>query len=1046
MPTAAAKRPRRASRAAARRQSSRRRLSSRGGAGSGSPSRADGGSSSGGAVSMTAEEMREVELMALINKVKRKATESEDERASSEGTKRWLSPLAMYAPLDDGLVTSGGPTDDGLTVDDILNRPLDMTSNWPASCPFVHQDFANDFLLRQQSRFVRSGYRCWWFLVFTLLVNALATVVTHLFSAVTDPSSILIAFGSLLGGYWLFFYMFFRMLYNAIRLRSECHFWLFQLFALVLIGLSAFNISSAIGNIMLVVEPLAPGSAVPVRLNPTLPVIAGGATTFLWLILLFWTFFLVRKSCYWRGLLPEKLLEMVREERKPSALSAWITSVFSAEPDSKKELRAECSLAHGELMIAGSLRVTKRLAYFRARVSFIEHSVTEVIPLDCVASIAARDDSLHLQLLPAAVNDLLAAEYVFVFDSPEEAAAAAAKASKLFKKWYRCDRKRDDDQAAAYVQQLSQQARDETDIRRRLLMLARSDWLALMRISTMAHYSAGDVIIAEGQPADKLLYVMTGSVRVERTEGAALRKGVSALGDAFADSKDDLGEAEEKSSGGESDSVASGGGSSGSGGGGGGNGEGEIVLELGEGQDIEDLLDGVGGILEQDYLYAKDMAGLMPWLLDGGSSSVSIVADGESDVVEIDVELLAALLTASELAPDGAVDDDGIEREAFSVAAWYKYIAIALGLRMELVADAIYEEKAEEAVDGGSMELVRATDGERVAALPATGFATKRGLNHEVRERFSLGHGDDLVKQFEGSFIQQQPGGRQLKKGKGSIFLTLHHICCEQSKRLLREAVTMRIPMDAVLGVLMRETGGVVVELGDHSELILQSKEGSELLSTLTVLWKNSAELAATVAESKRRVSTAPDASLAAAAAAAASSGVMAATRDAAVAAGTLPRPALSLLAREEQRHRSWLKSVLTAEDVSALFSGIPVRAKRNHAVIRTDKPLRGMYRLEEGRLRVQRSLHGQRVLLYYVEPGEIVGMEALLTGAPPSSAVFVDSDTATLRYLKLSDDFEQRLADAPSRAARLFRYMAIVLAERLERISRMLDPEFMMY
>ena len=52
-----------------------------------------------------------------------------------------------------------------------LDAPvLNTEANWPASCPVVHMDVDNDFLLQAKGRFVRQAFVFWiWIILCTVL-------------------------------------------------------------------------------------------------------------------------------------------------------------------------------------------------------------------------------------------------------------------------------------------------------------------------------------------------------------------------------------------------------------------------------------------------------------------------------------------------------------------------------------------------------------------------------------------------------------------------------------------------------------------------------------------------------------------------------------------------------------------------------------------------------------------------------------------------------------------------------------------------------------
>ena len=122
-----------------------------------------------------------------------------------------------------------------------------------------------------------------------------------------------------------------------------------------------------------------------------------------------------------------------------------------------------------------------------------------------------------------------------------------------------------------------------------------------------------------------------------------------------------------------------------------------------------------------------------------------------------------------------------------------------------------------------------------------------------------------------------------------------------------------------------------------------------------------------------------------------------------------------------------------------SLLAAAPMKSfARGDVVLNQDVPLRAIFFIEEGAVRVERQDHARTALLAVLEAGEFFGEMSFVDGAPTSARIVADAptrlraiDEATIEKLVMSD---------PSFAGRLYRSVAAILAERLRLTSMHLD------
>jgi CRP-like cAMP-binding protein len=126
------------------------------------------------------------------------------------------------------------------------------------------------------------------------------------------------------------------------------------------------------------------------------------------------------------------------------------------------------------------------------------------------------------------------------------------------------------------------------------------------------------------------------------------------------------------------------------------------------------------------------------------------------------------------------------------------------------------------------------------------------------------------------------------------------------------------------------------------------------------------------------------------------------------------------------------------AEEKSVLATAPSKSFAREEVVLGQNVPLRAIFFIEEGSVRVERQDRAQTALLAVLEAGEFFGEMSYVDGAPTSARIVADRPTR----LRVIDEatIDKLIAADPSFAGRLYRSIAAILAERLRLTSMHLD------
>lgn len=125
----------------------------------------------------------------------------------------------------------------------------------------------------------------------------------------------------------------------------------------------------------------------------------------------------------------------------------------------------------------------------------------------------------------------------------------------------------------------------------------------------------------------------------------------------------------------------------------------------------------------------------------------------------------------------------------------------------------------------------------------------------------------------------------------------------------------------------------------------------------------------------------------------------------------------------------------LDPTEESALLAAATSKSfDRNQLVFDQNVPLRAIYLIEDGSVRIERQERERTIPLAILAAGEFFGEMSFVDGAPTSAKALADEPT---RLKVIDETIVDNLAKAdPSFAGRLYRSIAAILVERLRLTS----------
>jgi CRP-like cAMP-binding protein len=122
------------------------------------------------------------------------------------------------------------------------------------------------------------------------------------------------------------------------------------------------------------------------------------------------------------------------------------------------------------------------------------------------------------------------------------------------------------------------------------------------------------------------------------------------------------------------------------------------------------------------------------------------------------------------------------------------------------------------------------------------------------------------------------------------------------------------------------------------------------------------------------------------------------------------------------------------AEEGALLAAATPRSFARNELVFDQNVPLRAIYVIEDGSIRIEREERGRTISLAILAAGEFFGEMSFVDGAPTSAKAVADEPT---RLRIIDEAIVENLAKTdPSFVGRLYRSIAAILVERLRLTS----------
>jgi CRP-like cAMP-binding protein len=131
----------------------------------------------------------------------------------------------------------------------------------------------------------------------------------------------------------------------------------------------------------------------------------------------------------------------------------------------------------------------------------------------------------------------------------------------------------------------------------------------------------------------------------------------------------------------------------------------------------------------------------------------------------------------------------------------------------------------------------------------------------------------------------------------------------------------------------------------------------------------------------------------------------------------------------------------LKPDEEDALLVAATTRSlERNQCIFDQDAPLRAIYVIEDGSVRIERQDRDTTTTLAILAAGEFFGEMSFVDGEPTSAKAVADEPTR----LRIIDEaaVDSLVAKDPSFAGRLYRSIAAILVERLRLTSMHLSVD----
>eukprot|EP00752_Nemacystus_decipiens_P001585 g1546.t1 len=462
----------------------------------------------------------------------------------SAGPEKWRrvrrGAHVSYQPFDVEDYEEAASDDDDVPMQfPPLTETSDDRKNWPKSCPFLHMKF-EEMAIKDKKKFIGTAYYFWHYLVWTLLFNLCAAIVTSLISPSPKEDQVFFAFLLAFLGFWWFFFGHFRLLYHAMRYRKSGLYLLYQLETTVIFFIALYQIFSAMGNMTQLLAPLAPGSAVPVRQNPMAGAVLLGIASGLWFIVLMFCFYFIRKVHYFKNL-PLSIERDIYRKEAGAALpepkrtcSTMITDLFREKLD-KAHPPTKCGMLQGkDLWLQGMITLETLFVEYRADVHVFDHLVHERFHYQDVLAIKTSGKSnITFQLVHPTKRHLEDLEMEFDFSDSQVRDTVYKAATKL---WRRVGRNSDlltreraeklkkmrkvgraadiDDENPDLVDAFNKARRMETRERLNDHMVTYKDWQRILEAVKIHVLTEGQNLVDTGDDFTSIFHVAQGKIEV----------------------------------------------------------------------------------------------------------------------------------------------------------------------------------------------------------------------------------------------------------------------------------------------------------------------------------------------------------------------------------------------------------------------------------------------------------------------------------------------------------------------------------------------------
>lgn len=195
--------------------------------------------------------------------------------------------------------------------------------NWPRSCPVLHLDIKNDFILNAQKKLVLSLYRFWLYVFWIGVLNFIGVMATQLTANITSGSQLVLSFLLAVVVLFVVFFTYFRALYWAIRLHSNVLFIWFYIMSVIMWAYYGYVIVIAISLMSILAEPLAPGTQLPVKINPIFPMVVFTLVVAFHFLAIIYGFHYFAQAFKWHRTTDDEVYELLRKQRKQGWLKRW---------------------------------------------------------------------------------------------------------------------------------------------------------------------------------------------------------------------------------------------------------------------------------------------------------------------------------------------------------------------------------------------------------------------------------------------------------------------------------------------------------------------------------------------------------------------------------------------------------------------------------------------------------------------------------------------------------------------------------------------------